>query len=37
MVLFFDSKGKELQNKRVVGFMPAEEFRQHLKKVIQQS
>ena len=35
MVLFFDSKGQELQNKRVVGFMPAEEFRQHLKKVIQ--
>ena len=35
MVLFFDSKGKELQNKRVVGFMPAEEFRQHLNKVLQ--
>ena len=35
MVLFFDSKGQEQQNKRVVGFMPAEEFRQHLKKVIQ--
>ncbi len=35
MVLFFDSNGQEQQNKRVVGFMPAEEFRQHLKKVIQ--
>lgn len=35
MVLFFDRNGKELQDKRVVGFMPAEEFRQHLKKVIQ--
>jgi len=34
MVLFFDSQGKEQQDKRVVGFMPAEEFRQHLTKVI---
>ena len=35
MVLFFDRKGKEQPDKRIVGFMPAEEFRQHLKQVLQ--
>lgn len=34
-ILFFDTNGQELGAYRVVGFMPADEFRQHLKKVIQ--
>jgi len=34
-ILFFDSNGQEQQTYRVVGFMPAAEFRQHLIEVIQ--
>jgi thiol:disulfide interchange protein DsbD len=34
-VLFFDSKGQEKRAYRVVGFMPAEPFNQHLKQVLQ--
>ncbi|MCK5877654.1 MAG: protein-disulfide reductase DsbD [Candidatus Marithrix sp.] len=34
-ILFFDSNGQELRSNRVVGFMPAEEFSQHLTKVLQ--
>jgi thiol:disulfide interchange protein DsbD len=34
-ILFFDTNGQEQRAYRIVGFMPAEEFRQHLKKVIQ--
>ncbi len=35
VILFFDSNGQEQRAYRIVGFMSAEEFRQHLKKVIQ--
>ena len=34
-ILFFDTNGQEKKSYRVVGFVAAEEFRQHLKKVIQ--
>ena len=34
-ILFFDTNGDEQRNSRVVGFMPADKFNQHLKKVIQ--
>ncbi len=34
-ILFFDSNGQEQRSARIVGFMPAEEFSQHLKKVLQ--
>jgi len=34
-ILFFDSNGQEQRSYRVVGFMPAEEFSQHLTKVLQ--
>ncbi|MDM8564268.1 protein-disulfide reductase DsbD [Candidatus Halobeggiatoa sp. HSG11] len=34
-ILFFDSNGQEQRSLRIVGFMPAEEFSQHLKKVLQ--
>jgi thiol:disulfide interchange protein DsbD len=34
-ILFFDINGQEQKAYRVVGFVGAEEFRQHLKKVIQ--
>jgi thiol:disulfide interchange protein DsbD len=34
-ILFFDRNGKEQKSVRVVGFMSAEEFYQHLKKVTQ--
>ncbi len=34
-ILFFDTKGQEKDALRVVGFMPADKFRQHLTKVIQ--
>jgi len=33
-VLFFDTNGQEQQAYRVVGFMQAEAFRQHLQKII---
>ena len=32
-ILFFDPNGNEQRNYRVVGFMPADKFNQHLKKV----
>jgi thiol:disulfide interchange protein DsbD len=35
-IIFFDTNGQEQRNYRVVGFMAADEFLQHLKKVIQQ-
>ncbi len=34
-IVFFDANGQEQQAYRVVGFLPAEKFRQHLKKVLQ--
>ncbi len=34
-ILFFDSNGQEQRSSRIVGFMPAKEFSQHLKKVLQ--
>ena len=34
-ILFFDTNGQEQKSYRVVGFVTAEKFRQHLKKVIQ--
>jgi thiol:disulfide interchange protein DsbD len=34
-ILFFDKNGQEQTAFRVVGFVSAEKFRQHLKKVIQ--
>jgi thioredoxin:protein disulfide reductase len=34
-ILFFDTNGTEQRNYRVVGFMPADKFNQHLSKVIQ--
>ncbi|MFK5970985.1 MAG: protein-disulfide reductase DsbD [Candidatus Marithrix sp.] len=34
-ILFFDSNGQEQRSSRIVGFMPAEKFSQHLKKVLQ--
>ena len=36
VVLFFDVNGQEQYQHRVVGFMPADAFRQHLTKVIKQ-
>jgi thiol:disulfide interchange protein DsbD len=33
-ILFFDSNGREQRSFRVVGFMPAKEFSQHLKQVL---
>ncbi|MDM8560472.1 protein-disulfide reductase DsbD [Candidatus Parabeggiatoa sp. HSG14] len=34
-IMFFDTQGQEQRAYRVVGFMPAEKFRQHLTKVLQ--
>jgi len=34
-IIFFDTNGAEQRNYRVVGFMPADKFNQHLSKVIQ--
>lgn len=33
-ILFFDTQGKELVHSRVVGFMPAEEFKQHVRRTL---
>lgn len=33
-ILFFSKTGKELIAHRVIGFMPANEFRQHLRKIL---
>ena len=34
-ILFFDSHGQEQRAYRVIGFMPAKQFRQHLKQLLQ--
>ena len=34
-ILFFDSQGEEQNAYRIAGFMPADEFQQHLNKVLQ--
>jgi thiol:disulfide interchange protein DsbD len=34
-LLFFDGEGEELKQYRIVGFMPAEAFKQHLQRVMQ--
>ncbi|MFT7431302.1 MAG: thiol:disulfide interchange protein DsbD [Colwellia sp.] len=33
-MLFFDQQGKELTQQRVTGFMGAEEFTEHLQKIL---
>jgi thiol:disulfide interchange protein DsbD len=33
-ILFFDRNGKEMQSFRLVGFFKADEFTQHLEKVL---
>jgi len=33
-ILFFDAKGEENQARRVIGFVGADEFLQHVKKVL---